>query len=222
MSNTFKKVLQAQPSQSKVKNMNLVGIIAISVLSALFLFALLAAVAALVWLALRIRKDAAAAQQENRRIYAETEKLLAAQQAVIESAKSAFGSIRTEMRTSLDGNQKGHEALLAAHQKELNVTLDTFRLDINAAIAKINAEALQTVAVRLTQVCIRAEKAIGVFQQLILNSEKAPGDEYAPEAFAPEESTFGAPPSGFSVSQTARMDQEADIQAGSQVELFEA
>jgi phage tail sheath protein FI len=201
--------------------MNLIGIIAISVLAALFLFALLAATGVLVWLALRIRKDQVTEQQERQRVYAETEKLLAAHQtelkAIVESARSGFGSIRTDMRASLDANQKVAEAALADHQKALAATLDTFRQDINEAIKKINAEALATVAVRLTQVCIRAEKAIAVFQQLILSTEQQPGHDYAPDAFAPEESAFGAPPSGYAVSQTARLDQEADIETGAEV-----
>jgi hypothetical protein len=190
--------------------MNLVGVIAITVLAALFLFALLAATGVLVWLALRIRKDQTTAQQNQAAIYAEIGK-------AIEAAKASFGSIRTDIRSSLEVNQKNAEAALAVHQQALAATLDTFRTDINVAIAKINADALATVAVRLTQVCIRAEKAIAVFQQLILNTEQNPGDNYAPDAFAPEESAFGAPPSGYAVSQTARMDQEADIESGAEM-----
>lgn len=191
--------------------MSLIGIVAISVLAALFLFTLLAGLAVLIWLALRVRKEIASLSA----VYAETQKLLQSHQAEsrtsIESAKSSFGAIRNEVKTALDGQQKAAEQALADHQKALTVTLDGFRREMQAAIAKINAEALQTVAVRLTQVCVRAEKAIGVLQQLILETEKSPGAQYGDEEFAPEESTFGAPPSGYSRSQTARMDDEADV-----------
>ncbi len=185
--------------------MSLVGIIATSVLAALALFALFAGIGILIWLALRIRK-------ENTQVSIETKALLTDSRAAVESAKGTFTSIRNEVKTITEGQQKAADSALIAHQKALTATLDTFRLDINAAIGKINAEALQTVAVRLTQVCVRAEKAIGVFQQLILDTEKSPHFDGGPEDTAPENAPFGGPPSSYSLSQTAKLDQEADMQ----------
>jgi hypothetical protein len=69
----------------------------------------------------------------------------------------------------------------------------------------------------MTQVCVRAEKAIGVLQQMILESERAPGAEYGAEEFAPEEGKFGPPPSGFSIGTTARLDEEVDRIAAEEV-----
>jgi len=195
--------------------MSLVGIIATSVIAALALFVLFAGIGLLIWLATRLRKDLAAWQQQAILVHAETKQLLTTSgtetKASIEAAKGAFTAIRNEVKASLEGQQKAAETGLAAHQKALAETLANFRSEMQVAIAKINAEALQTVAVRLTQVCIRAEKAIGVLQQLILDTEKSTHFDGGPEDFAPENSTFGGPPSAYSVGETARFDQEADI-----------
>lgn len=191
--------------------MSTIGIVALSVVAALALFAFFAGIAVLIWLAWTLKRALAELQAWSKSVYAETAQLMAAHQAeskaTIESAKGSFGAIRTEVKTALEGNQK-----------TLDATLVDFRRQMQAAIDKINAEALQTVAVRLTQVCVRAEKAIGVLQQLILDTEKSTGFDGGPEEYAPEDSQFGAPPSGYSVSPTARLDQEADnVQ---QAELF--
>ena len=202
--------------------MSTIGIVALSVVAALALFAFFAGIAVLIWLAWTLKRSLAELQAWSKSVYAETAQLLAAHQAeskaIIESAKGSFGAIRTEVKTALEGNQKANEQAQLTHQKTLDATLVDFRRQMQAAIDKINAEALQTVAVRLTQVCVRAEKAIGVLQQLILDTEKSTGFDGGPEEYAPEDSQFGAPPSGYSVSPTARLDQEAD--SVQQAELF--
>lgn len=194
--------------------MNIIGIVAISVLAALFLFALLGAAATLVWLALRLRRELAEAQKHNASVHAETAKVLAANQAevksLIEGSRSKFDGIRAQIQVAIEESRRATDAAQVEQAKALNEVLATHRKEMQVGIDKINAEALQTVAVRLTQVCIRAEKAISVLQQMILDSERAPGAEYGAEEFAPEENKFGPPPSGFSRSTTARMDEEAD------------
>jgi hypothetical protein len=201
--------------------MNVIGIVAISVLCALFGFAVLAAAGVLIWLAIRLRRELAEAKKQNESVYAETGKLLGANQAeikgLIEGARSKFDGIRAQIQTVIEDSRKATEAAQTAQGKALNEVLATHRKEMQDGIDKINAEALQTVAVRLTQVCVRAEKAIGVLQQMILESEKAPGAEYGAEEFAPEENQFGPPPSGFSRSVTARMDDEADRVATEEV-----
>jgi hypothetical protein len=148
-------------------------------------------------------------------VHAETEKLLAASgaevKASIESAKGTFSAIRGEVKTSLEAQQQAWKQTTEGHFKELRMVLAQFQGEMNTAIAKINAEALQTVAVRLTQVCVRAEKAIGVLQQLILDTEKSPHFDGGPEDYAPETSPFGGPPSFYGRSQTAKMDDEVDM-----------
>lgn len=194
--------------------MNTIGIIAVSALAALFLFALLAAVGLLVWLAFRLRRELTEAQKQNASVHTETAKVLAANQAevktLIEGSCSKFDGIRAQIQTAIEDSRKATDVAQVEQAKALNEVLATHRKEMQVGIEKINAEALQTVAVRLTQVCIRAEKAIGVLQQMILDSEKSPGAEYGAEDFAPEENRFGPPPSGFSRSTTARMDEEAD------------
>ena len=194
--------------------MNVIGIVAISVLAALFLFALLGGTGLLIWLAVRQRRELAAAQAANTSVHAETEKLIAANQAevkgAIEGARSKFDGIRAAIQGAIDDSRKASEAAQVAQAKALDEVLATHRNEMQKAIDKINAEALQTVAVRLTQVCVRSEKAVAVLQQMILESEKSPGAQYGAEEFAPEENSFGPPPSGYGQSVTARLDQEAD------------
>jgi hypothetical protein len=194
--------------------MNVIGIVAISVLAALFLFALLGGTGLLIWLAMRQRRELAAAQATNTTVHAETEKLIAANQAevknAIEGARSKFDGIRTQIMAAIDDSRKATEAAQVAQLKALNEVLSVHRKEMQEGIDKINAEALQTVAVRLLQVCVRSEKAVAVLQELILEHEKAPGAEYGAEEFAPEENRFGPPPSGYGQSVTARLDAEAD------------
>lgn len=183
--------------------MNMIGVVAISVLAAIFLCALFVGVGTLIWMAYTLKRQLQDSKKENGLVHAETTKILVAYQAEskaqIDSAKASFAAVRNAIQAQLE-----------AQQKELHATLDEHRRQMGVSIEKINADALVTVATRLTQVCIRTEKAISVLQQLILATEQTPATDYPAEAFAPEESQFGAPPSGFSLSQTARFDQEAD------------
>ena len=201
--------------------MNVIGIVAISVLAALFLFALLGGTGLLIWLAIRQRRELATAQTANASVHAETEKLIAANQAevkgAIEGARSKFDGIRAQIMAAIDDSRKATESAQVAQLKALNEVLAVHRKEMQEGIDKINAEALQTVVVRLTQVCVRSEKAVAVLQQMILESEKAPGGEYGAEEFAPEENRFGPPPSGYSQSVTARLDDEADRAAADEV-----
>ena len=182
--------------------MSVIGIVAISILAALFLFLLLGGVALLVWLAFTLKRQVAEAKAESASVYAETGRLLAVYQAesksAIESAKSSFSAIRTEVR-----------GLLEDHRRELAATLEAHRSAMQAGIDKINAEALQGAAARSIQACLRLEKAIGVLQQLFLETESRSTHEYGANEFAPEESTFGTPPSGFGLAPTAALDQQA-------------
>lgn len=201
--------------------MNVIGIVAISVLAAIFLFALLGGVGVLIWLAIRLRRDLDAAQTKSTSVHAETEKLLAANQAEvkgsIEAARAKFDGIRSQIMAAIDDSRKAVDTAQVAQTKALDDVLAVHRKEMQDGIDKINAEALTTVAVRLTQVCVRAEKAVAVLQQMILESEKSPGAEYGAEEFAPEENRFGPPPSGFSQSITARLDDEADRAATAEV-----
>jgi hypothetical protein len=202
--------------------MNVIGIIALSILCALVVVALLGAAGVLIWLAMRLRRELVEVQRQNASVYAETGKLQVATRdeikIAIEGARSSFHGIRAQIQTVIEDSRKATDAAQVEQGKALNEVLATHRKEMQVGIDKINAEALQTVAVRLTQVCVRAEKAIGVLQQMILESERAPGAEYGAEEFAPEETRFGPPPSGFSQSVTSRMDDEVDRAAAQEVQ----
>ena len=174
--------------------MNIVGIVALSVLGALFVFALLGGAGVLIWLAWSLKKQTAALQEKTASVYAETKELMATYQAelksVVESAKAGFGAIR----------------------KDVQAQLEEHRRQMQSGIDKINAEALQGAAARSIQACLRLEKAIGVLQQMFLETETRSTHEFAPEEFAPEESTFGPPPTGYSVGTAAQLDQQADAE----------
>lgn len=185
--------------------MSVIGIVAISVLAALFLFVQLGGTTLQLWLGWQLRRGRTADQKEREIVYAETKNLLAGFQAetkaTLESAKSGFASIRTEVR-----------GLLEEHRKELALTLEENRRQMQLGIDKINAEALQGAAARSIQAALRLEKIATLLQQMVLDTETRATHEYGPDEFAPEESIFGAPPSGYSVSQTAALDDQALIE----------
>lgn len=193
--------------------MSLVGIVTISVLAALFLFALLAGLGLQIWQSFQNKKLLLAVQAEFKQVSVETKTVLAQnwadtkvtlqthqaeQKSQVESAKSAFGAIRNEVRSLLDESRK-----------ELGITLEKHRAEMQSGIDKINAEALVSVAARLTQVCLRAEKAVSVLQEMMLDTEARAAHDYGPNDYAPEENPFGAPPSGYSVSKTTALDEQA-------------
>jgi hypothetical protein len=175
--------------------MSTIGIVVISILGGMFGLALLAGVVLLIWLAWDLRKALAVAQKENLAVYQETRAALTAHQqemkSVFESARNGFASIRNETKSLLENHQ--------------NV--------MQTQIAKINAEALAGTIARMIEVCLRLEKGIAIFQKMIFDNETRVTNEYGPEEFAPENTTFGGPPSGFSLSQSGKHDVETDQEA---------
>ena len=182
--------------------MGTIGIIAISVVAALFLFILTAGLGILIWLAWQLRRSLADSQTRSAAVYVETEALLRGYQAetksLLESAKSGFTSIRNDVKSTLE-----------SQRAELGVVLEYHRNQMQQGIDKINAEALQSAAVRSVQACLRLEKVAVLLQQLFSDTETRSTHEFGPDEFAPEESQFGTPPTGYSVSSTAALD-EAD------------
>lgn len=175
--------------------MNTVGIVAISLLAGMFLLAMVAGLVLLIVLAMRLSRALDKSQKENAAVYAETRTALSGYQAeikaAIDSAKASFSAIRTETKT-----------ILEEHRKQMQ-----------GGIEKINAEALQGAAARSIQACMRLEKVAVTMQSLFLDAETRPTHEYGAEDFAPEATTFGGPPSAFSVGQTSAMDAEAEAAA---------
>ena len=179
--------------------MSTVGIVALSLLCGLFLALLLAGLGVLIWLAVNLRKTLAEVRAEMASVSKKTADTLTQYQGEmarqVESSKSALGAVRVEMAKLLEENRKKTDGILNEHRRQMQGSID-----------KINAEALQGAAARAIQACLRLEKAVGVIQQLFLNSEERVTNQYGAEDFAPESSTFGGPPSGYSQSQTARFD----------------
>lgn len=183
--------------------MSTIGIAALSLFCGLFLALLLAGLSTLIWLALTLRKTLAAVSVEMKSVSFETRALLAQYQGEmvkqVESSKSSFGAVRTEIKTLLEEQRQKTHGILEEHRKQMQAGID-----------RINADALQGAAARAIQACLRLEKAVGVIQQLFLNGEERVTNQYGAEEFAPEESTFGGPPSGYSQSQTARFDDSVE------------
>jgi len=188
--------------------MSTIGIVAISVIAALFLFILIAGLGALLWLAWQLRRLLLESQARSAAVYAETEKLLSGYQAEsrsqLESAKSAFSSIRNEVRSTLE-----------SQRADLGVVLEHHRNQMQQGIDKINAEALQAAAARSIQACLRMEKVAGLLQQMFSETEARVTNDYGPEEFAPEESRFGTPPTGYSVGVTAALDEQNQFEESS-------
>jgi len=197
--------------------MSTIGVVAISLFCGLFLAVLLSGLGVLIWLAMNLRKALAALRLEAVSVSSETRAVLAQYQTElarqIESSKSSFGVIRNDMK-----------ALLDEHRKKTTSTLEEHRQKMQAGIDRINADALQGAAARAIQACLRLEKAVGVIQQLFLNTEEKVTHEYGPDEFAPEETAFSGPPSGYMQSQTARYDEQVeqvrDPEESNQSELF--
>lgn len=202
--------LQAWKIWRTVKPMNVIGIVSLSLLCGLFLALLIGGLAMLVWLAVKLRR-------ENAQMREAIQSLIVTHQAElkssIESAKASFGAIRTEMKTVLD-----------THNKATKSTLDEHRRQMKEGIDKINAEALIGASARAVQACQRLENAAGIIQRLFMDTENRPTHEYRAEEMAPETTSFGGPPSAFSVSQTAAMDTEVErmgLEQNSQTDLFQ-
>ena len=174
--------------------MGTIGVIVISVLGGMFALAVLIGLILLLYLAWRLLQLLKQSQEQNQAVSHETK-------SVLESAKSGFSSIRNETRTLLEEHRRQFGEILELHRKEMQQGID-----------KINAEALQAAAARSIEACMRLEKAVGIFQKLLLDNEERVTHEYGAEDTAPESSTFGGPPSGYSLSQTARLDAEAEQQ----------
>ena len=176
--------------------MSPIEIAVIAALAGMFGLLLLAGVFLLIWLAWDLRKALAGSQKENLAVYQETRAALTAHQqemkSVFESARNGFASIRNETKSLLENHQ--------------NV--------MQTQIAKINAEALAGTIARMIEVCLRLEKGIAVFQKMIFDNENRVTNDYGPEDFAPENTAFGGPPSGFSLGQSSQHDLEADKEAG--------
>lgn len=183
--------------------MSTIGMVVLSALLGMYLLGMLLGLGILIWLALKLRSDLQASKQEKDSVYAETKQVLAANQAeikaILESGKSVFTSVRADTK-----------ALLEEHRKQTKAQLEEHRKGMQAGIDRINAEALSGAAARTIQACQRLEKIATLLQQLILETETRATNDYMDEAFAPEKTLAGTPPSGFNVSQTAALDAEVD------------
>lgn len=204
--------LQAWKIWRTVKPMNVIGIVSLSLLCGLFLALLIGGLATLLWLAVKLRREVSQMTAAMQTLIAGNH---AEMKSSIESAKASFSSIRTEMKTVLDTHNKSTRSMLEEHRKQMKEGID-----------KINAEALIGASARAVQACQRLENAAGIIQKLFLDANDVPtGRGYAPEETAPENTTFGGPPSAFSLSQTSAMDAEveqAEMEQNQQTVLFQA
>ena len=173
--------------------MSTLEIVVFSMLGGIVILALMLAIGGLIWLAFDMRRVQKQTKEQVARNEQETK-------VALDSAKSSFAAIRSEMKSILED-----------HRKQITALLDDNRKAMQAGIEKINAEALTAAAVRCFEACQRLEKSIAVFQKLILeNTDQRMPNEYAAEEYAPERSEFGGPPSAFSLSLAAQADAEAE------------
>ena len=202
--------------------MSTVGVVALSILAAFVLFALLASIALLLWLAFSLKKTLASVEKLISSVHAETEKQLATHQSesksVVESAKAGFSAIRTEVRGLLEDHRKETRTTSDEYRKELAGILDSHRQEMKAGIDRINADALQGAAARSIQACLKLEKTVTLLQTMMLDTETRSTYEAGAEDFAPEEPKFGTPPSGYGMGQTAMLDMEAEREV--QIDMF--
>lgn len=188
--------------------MSTIGIVATSVICGIFCILLLLGIALLVWLAVKLHAAVKELKAENAAVQAETRTTLTAHQSQTAAAMTVY---HAEMKAVVDSSKASFTTI----RNETKAMLEAGQQKMEDGIKKINAEALQSAAARSIEACLRLEKVIGIFQQLILNNEERVTHEYGPEDFAPESTTFGGPPSQFSISENARLDAEAEQETAS-------
>lgn len=180
--------------------MSTLEIVLLTLAGAVVSILLLLGLGLLLWVGFKLRAALPDLAKSNQAVYAETKALIEKSQGemlrAIDSAKNGFGVIRNEVKTALED-----------HRQKLQIE-----------IAKINAEALQLAAKRSIDACVKLERSVGLLQSILLQAGERPGQDYGPEEFAPEETTFGTPASQYSVGPTASLDSQAEREEAAQVE----
>lgn len=193
--------------------MNTVGLVLLSVLGGFLLLAFLLGLGLLLWKAFQAARLfdeltalVTAVQAETRAI---NEQHANRMKAEFDAARSALTTLRAEVRSSWIEETRSIHAALQEHRRE-----------IAASIEKINAEALQTAAVRSIEAVGKLEKAVTFLQKMLLEAGERPGQEYGPDEYAPEEEQHGpfrTPASQFTLGAAARLDQEAQAEEAAAV-----
>lgn len=169
--------------------MSTFGIVAISLISGLFLALIVAGLAAMIWYGIQVKRAAEALAKSVAAVYAETGKELAEQlktiTAVLESAKSNFQGIRDEMRKSQSATLQETRATLEAHRVEMDKMIQTIngvrfiesakKIDKASAVLWKVAQTLQAVTTAEPEL----EDTDGNERARAWPAERA--EEYAPE-----------------------------------------
>lgn len=199
--------------------MNLVGIIALSLLAGAFLIVIVGGLATLIVLHLRVQKSHAelvsamaefTANQSSSigQNHENLENLMedAAAEfgdlvgqckvdlvAIIESARSSFGSIRQEIKTSLAVQDELFDASLKAHASL-----------ISEKVGSINGQMLEQASIRAVRALGELTQLTTTLRNLLHSHETQPGADLAPEEYGPSDDLF------VKQGDTARMDAMAE------------
>lgn len=142
----------------------------VSVLVGAFCVLLLAALGLAIYAAWRAKKSADALSQWFTEVQAKTDDSLATQAEeltkILESSKSNFTGIRTEVRSALEMFSDQYRQTLEAHQQRMD-----------AAVSKINAEELSKASKTAVAACREFQRIAAALQGLLLNTERATEDD---------------------------------------------
>lgn len=181
--------------------MNVIGIIALSLLAGIVLVVQIGGLATLIVLHLRVQKShvALAAAMEKFAMDAASSSGQARESlsGIVEGARNSFGGIRKEIVTAQENQSRSIEIVLKAHSE-----------GFNAALGKINGEALTRASIEALR-ALRELSALVVTLKNLLVDHQAPAAELGPEEYGPSDELF------VRTSDTARMDAQEERESAS-------
>lgn len=161
--------------------METVGIVLVSLLAGAILLVNMAGMVTLIVLHLRARKMHSELVKAMTEFTGETSR-------IVEACRSAFGGIRQEIKSAMEGQTRAIGTTIGAHEAKFN-----------EALGKINGEALMRASVEALR-ALKELSALTVTLKNLLVDHSAPAAELGPEEYGPNDDLF------VKQGDTARMD----------------
>lgn len=172
--------------------MNTVGIIALSLLAGIVLVIIIGGLATLILLHIRVQKSHTALVNAMEKftadIWSSSGQARESLSGIVEGARNSFGGIRKEIVTAQENQSKSIEIVLKAQGEQFN-----------AALGKINGEALTRASVEALR-ALKELSALTVTLKNLLVDHSAPAVDLGPEEYGPNDDLF------VKQGDTARMD----------------
>lgn len=174
--------------------MNTIGVVALSLLAGIFLVILVGGLATLIVLHLRVQKSHAGLVEAMAVFTAKQEssigRTLEGLEKIVESARSSFGGIRQDIKTSQD-----------AQGKLLTKSLKDHEAVFSEKVGAINGQVLEQASIRAMRALDGLNQLTNTLRNLLHSHEMRPGTELGPEEYGPSDELF------VKQGDTARMDE---------------